>query len=104
MKTFGEIISEARAAIGMSQKTLAGKVKKEEGEPISPQYLNDVEHDRRNPPSEYIIGQLATILNLDKDVLCMAAGTIPEDMKKIAVTKPEVAKQAIKAFRRKVEG
>ena len=50
MKTFGTIISEARAAKGMSQKDLAAQLKKEDGAVISAQYLNDIEHDRRNPP------------------------------------------------------
>jgi len=43
----------------MSQKELAGKIKKEDGLPISAQYLNDIEHDRRNPPSEFLIAQIA---------------------------------------------
>jgi ribosome-binding protein aMBF1 (putative translation factor) len=41
MKTVGTIISEARRAAGMSQKDLAAKMKKEDGQPISAQYLND---------------------------------------------------------------
>ena len=55
MKTFGTLISEARRAKGLSQKDLAAKVKKEDGQAISAQYLNDIEHDRRNPPSELLI-------------------------------------------------
>src|SRR5260370_1713252 len=89
MKTFGTIISEARRAAGPSQKDLAAKVKKEDGQPISAQYLNDIEHDRRNPPSEFLIAQIAPILNLHKDVLCLAAGTIPQHLKKTATTQPE---------------
>jgi transcriptional regulator with XRE-family HTH domain len=50
MKIFGTLISEARRSKGLSQKDLAAKVKKEDGQAISPQYLNDIEHDRRNPP------------------------------------------------------
>jgi ribosome-binding protein aMBF1 (putative translation factor) len=52
MKTFGTIISEARRAAGLSEKELAAKVKKEDGQPISAQYLN-IEHDRRNPPRSF---------------------------------------------------
>ena len=62
MKTFGAILSEARKAKGMSQKELAAKVRGEDGQAISPQYLNDIEHDRRNPPSEFLIGQIAELL------------------------------------------
>ena len=100
MKTFGTIISEARRAEGLSQKELAAKIKKEDGQAISAQYLNDIEHDRRNPPSEFIIVQFATLLKLDKDVLILAAGLIPEDLRKMAAAQPEKMEQAFKAFRK----
>jgi transcriptional regulator with XRE-family HTH domain len=103
MKTFGTLISEARRAKGLSQKELASKVKKENGQPISAQYLNDIEHDRRNPPSEFLIGQIADLLTLSKDVLCIAAGTIPNDLQKMARTQPDKVEQAFKAFRRAVK-
>jgi transcriptional regulator with XRE-family HTH domain len=103
MKTFGAIVSEARRAKGLSQKELALKVKKEDGQPISAQYLNDIEHDRRNPPSEFLIGQMAEAIGLSKDVLCLAAGTLPKDLKNIATTQPEKVEQAFKVFRRAVK-
>ena len=103
MKTFGTMVSEARRAIGMSQRELASKVKKEDGQAISAQYLNDVERDRRNPPSEFLIGQIAEALKLSKDVLCLAAGTIPNDVKRMAATQPERIEEAFKAFRRAVK-
>lgn len=97
------IISEARRAIGMSQKELASKVKKEDGQAISAQYLNDVERDRRNPPSEFLIEQIARLLNLSKDMLCLAAGTIPNDLKNLATNQPEKVEEAFKAFRKAVK-
>ncbi len=103
VKTFGTIVSEARRATGLSQKELAAKVKKEDGQPISAQYLNDIEHDRRNPPSEYLICQMAAELGLSADMLCLAAGTIPEDLKKLATAQPEKMEEAFKAFRRAVK-
>lgn len=104
MKTFGTVLSEARKAKGMSQKELAAKVRKEDGQAISPQYLNDIEHDRRNPPSEFIISQMAELLDFDKDTLCLAAGTIPSDLMKMAATRPDKVQQAFKAFRKTVKG
>jgi transcriptional regulator with XRE-family HTH domain len=101
MKTFGTIVAEARRAIGMSQKELASKVKKEDGQAISPQYLNDVERDRRNPPNEYLIAQIAAALKVDKDVLCVSAGMAPEDLKKLAATNPQHLEEVFKAFRKK---
>jgi transcriptional regulator with XRE-family HTH domain len=103
MITFGTIISDARRAAGLRQKELAAKVKKEDSQPISAQYLNDIEHDRRNPPSEFLIAQFATLLKLDKDVLCLAAGTIPQDLQKMAATQPDKVEQAFKAFRKAVK-
>ena len=100
MKTFGTMISEARRAAGMSQKDLAARVRKEDGQPISAQYLNDIEHDRRNPPSEFLIAQIAQLLGIGKDALCLAAGTMPQDLKKLAGTQPEKIEQAFKAFRK----
>ena len=102
MKTFGTMVAEARRAIGMSQKELAAKVKKDDGQAISPQYLNDVERDRRNPPAAYLIVQIAAALNIDKDVLCAAAGTIPEDLRKLAASHPEQAQEGFRAFRKKM--
>ena len=103
MNTFGTIVSEARRAVGLSQKELAAKVKKEDGQPISAQYLNDIEHDRRNPPSEYLIGQMAMVLGLSTDMLCLAAGTIPQDLKRMATAQPEKMEAAFRAFRRAVK-
>ena len=103
MKTFGNIISSARRAIGLSQKELAAKIKKEDGLQISPQYLNDIEHDRRNPPSEFLIVQMASVLRLSKDMLCLAAGTLPDDLKKLATTQPQKMEEAFKAFRRELK-
>jgi transcriptional regulator with XRE-family HTH domain len=103
MKTFGTIVSEARRAKGLSQKELASLVKKEDGQSISAQYLNDIEHDRRNPPSEFLIGQIAGVLSVSKDVLCLAAGTIPNDLRNMASTRPEKVEAAFKAFRKAVK-
>lgn len=103
MKTFGTIISEARRALGLSQKELAAKVKKEDGQAISAQYLNDIEHGRRNPPNEFLIAQFATLLNLDRDVLCLAAGMIPHDLQKMAADQPGKVEMAFKAFRKAVK-
>ncbi len=103
MKTFGTLISEARRSKGLSQKDLASKVKKEDGQAISAQYLNDIEHDRRNPPSEFLIAQIAGLVDVSKDFLCIAAGTIPDDLQRMARNQPDKVEQAFKAFRRAVK-
>ena len=53
--TFGQAISEACKDKGTSQRELVLKIVKEDGAPISPQYLNDIERDRRNPPGDHLL-------------------------------------------------
>lgn len=99
-KTFGRIISDARKKLGISQKDLASKIVKD-GKSISPQYLNDVEWDRRNPPSEEITKQLASELQIPVEYLILAAGNIPQDFEALTRdAKPEMVAQAFRAFRR----
>ena len=105
VNTFGQMIALARKARRLSQKDLAARIKKEDGDAISPQYLNDIEHDRRNPPSEYLIAQFAKELDLAKDHLCFAAGTLPEELRKtVSDARPERVEAAFKAFRRELKG
>lgn len=101
MSTFGEIIAKARRALDISQKDLAAKIRKEDGEPISPQYLNDIEHDRRDPPSEFFIEQFSKHLKLSKEHLIAAAGLWPTDIRdQIAGANPKTVEQAFTAFRK----
>ena len=79
--TFGQVIASAHKDLGVSQRELAQKVLKEDGTPISPQYLNDIERERRNPPGDYLLDQLSRQLNLDKDYLYFLAGKYPLDVR-----------------------
>jgi transcriptional regulator with XRE-family HTH domain len=97
--TFGQIIAEARKKANLSQKELAARIKKEDGQPISPQYLNDIERDRRNPPSDLLIEQFAAILMIEKDVLYFYAGELPSDVKDTQTDSEHVV-AAYKAFRK----
>ena len=97
--SFGQVIAEARKKQGLSQKDLASRIKKENGTPISSQYLNDIERDRRNPPSEHILSQLAEELKLSLDYLHILSGKVPEDIQ-VGRYKPEEIEAAIRAFRR----
>jgi len=101
--TFGEIIRDQRKKLGMSQKQLAERIKKEDGQSISPQYLNDIEFGRRNPPPEYIIDQLADILEIPQEDLYLLAGQIPSEMRPTTYD-PARFREAFKAFRRELHG
>jgi transcriptional regulator with XRE-family HTH domain len=101
--TFGEAITRARKDKRLSQKQVAAGTLKEDGQAISAQYLNDIEHDRRNPPSEYIVRQLANALDLDLDYLLFLAGRFPADV--LAMSRDqEGIKTAMKAFRSSLRG
>ena len=102
MPTFGEIISEKRKKAGLSQKELATRVTKEDGKPISPQYLNDIERDRRNPPSEHLIEQFASILSIAPETLYYCAGELPPSVRYEDVSERMIA-EAFKEFRKVIE-
>ena len=101
--TFGEAITRARKDKKLSQKQVAAGTLKEDGQAISAQYLNDIEHDRRNPPSEYIVRQLADTLDLDLDYLLFLAGRFPADVLEMSRDQ-EGIKTAMKAFRSSLRG
>lgn len=96
--TFGSIIRDARRRAGLSQKDVAARVMKLDGTPISAPYLNDLEHDRRNPPSAYLLDQFTRILDLPADYLCYLAGCYPADLRD-ASQQPERVEAAFRAFR-----
>jgi transcriptional regulator with XRE-family HTH domain len=98
-QTFGQIIARARKKKGLAQNELAGKIKKSDGGHITPQYLNDIEHDRRNPGSSQLIGDFARILDLDEDVLFFLAGQVPDDIRNRS-TDLQTVSRALVAFRR----
>ena len=98
--TFGRYIADARKKLQMSQKQLASQILPEEDdEPISPQYLNDIERDRRNPSSDHLIQQFAKVLKIDADYLSYLAGKLPEEIRRKNLSEDAV-KAAFLAFRK----
>ncbi len=97
-QTFGRAISEARKNFGLSQKELALKILREDEDPISPQYLNDIEHDRRSPSSDRMVQQFAVVLNIKEDWLYYLAGKFPADVRQQKLSETEVT-EAMLAFR-----
>ncbi len=100
--TFAEMISTARKRAGLSQRELMVHIKKEDGTPISPQYLNDLEHERRNPPGPHMLKQFAKVLDIDYDELFFAANQYPEDLT-AQPHPPEKIRAAFQAFRRELK-
>ena len=93
------MLVEARQNAGIQQKELAAAVKKESGVSISASYLNDLEHDRRQPPSDHIIEQLAAALKMpDANFLYYFAGRFPPHLRGFPEFTPAKATQAFQAF------
>ena len=103
MRTFGEVIAEARKKANLTQRQLAARIKTEEGRGISGPYLNDIEHNLRHPPRGYLLEQFARELDLDVDLLYFLAKQIPIDVDPSKVSE-EQAVAAYRAFRRELKG
>ena len=98
--TLGQAIIAARKLRGMSQKDLAAAVQKVDGTgSISPQYLNDIEHDRRSPTSDELIKEIARALDQNPDDFFVLAGKIPDDLRTASADSATRIK-AFKAFRK----
>ena len=103
MRTFGEVIAEARKKANLTQRQLAARIRTEEGRGISGPYLNDIEHNLRHPPRGYLLKQFARELDLDVDLLYFLAKQIPIDVDPSKVSE-EQAVAAYRAFRRELKG
>ncbi len=101
--SFGRVIAEARQKANLSLRDLAARIRKEDGTPVSPQYLNDLEHDRRNPPSDHILQQLADVLDIPRDFLYFQAGEMPPELRSAPADREDVL-EAYKAFRKRLQG
>lgn len=101
--SFGSVIASARKEQKLSQKELAERIVKEDGQPITPQYLNDIEHNRRSPSSDYLVRQFAKILkhpDVTVDLLTALAGVLnDEDRKLVQKAGPKQVEDAFYAFR-----
>lgn len=106
MTSFGRAISSARKGKGLSQKELAAKITKEDGEgSITPQYLNDIEHDRRSPTSDHFVREFAHVLGIKPTILYGLIGMLPErERNLVKKSTPEQVGEAYVAFRRKLSG
>jgi hypothetical protein len=59
IKPFGELFRERRKRAGLTQRELAARIMLDEGRPMSPPYLNDLEHNLRKPSRTPVIKQFA---------------------------------------------
>jgi transcriptional regulator with XRE-family HTH domain len=102
MKTFGELIAEARKRAKLTQRELAARIKTEEGRAISAPYLNDIEHNLRHPPRGHLLDEFAKHLDLDCDLLYFLAGRLPRNVDPAKASEEQVL-AAYRAFRRELK-
>ncbi|MBA2719248.1 MAG: helix-turn-helix transcriptional regulator [Chloroflexi bacterium] len=84
-ETFGEVIRTTRKAKGLTQRQLAERLK------IDFTYLSKVENDRGDPPGDDLIRRLAGELGLDPEMLLVAAGKVPPELRELAQSDRETA-------------
>lgn len=96
--SFGKTIAKARKEKSINQRSLAESIIKEDGKAITPQYLNDIEHDRRVPSSD-IVSKLSDILEIPVEYLEYLAGRIPDDWRKEQLSESQFMERAA-AFRK----
>lgn len=95
---FGDAINRARRVQRWSLRQLAERIKKEDGTPISPQYLNDIELNRRSP-SLHVLRELARELELDHDTLLHLAGSAETVVREYFEAYPQQEEAVMQLFR-----
>jgi transcriptional regulator with XRE-family HTH domain len=94
----GEVIKQARHARRLTRRRLADQVTKEDGTPISPQYLFDTETHHRIP-SLHVLQELARVLEQDYDTFLVLAGAADTVVRGDLEAHPQHTEAVIKLFR-----
>jgi transcriptional regulator with XRE-family HTH domain len=94
----GAVIKQARHARRLTLRRLADQVMKDDGTPISPQYLFDIEV-HHCVPAPYVLHELAQVLELDYDTLLALAGAADVVVREYLQTYPAAEAAVIKLFR-----
>src|SRR6266852_3460608 len=101
MLTLGQFIRERRKVLGLFGREVVAAVPKADGTPISVPYLVDLEHDRRKP-SDSVLNQLATVLQVDADVLFFLEGRRAPDLR-LGKVDIETLRDALRTLRHNLD-
>lgn len=71
MRTFGQIIKEARKTKQITQRDLAKQID------VDFTYISKIENGALEPPSEEVISKMAKVLGIDENELFLAAKKVP---------------------------
>ena len=94
----GAVVKDARQARHLTLRRVADQVMKEDGTPISPQNLFDIEVHHR-VPAPHVLRELALVLELDYDTLLALAGAADTVVREYLETHPQHTEAVIKLFR-----
>jgi transcriptional regulator with XRE-family HTH domain len=98
---FPGMIRARRKELGLTQVQVAAQVRLED-KPVSAGYLGDLERGWATPPP-HVIEQLARVLEVDRDLLYLAARQVPPDVaEELKRLTPEQRMAAWRAFKRAV--
>ena len=84
-QSFGKILRRYRLDAKVGLRELARLIEK------SPGYISDVEQDNVPPPSEEVILKIATIINVEKDLLLNAAHKMDPELTSYVAEEPQAA-------------
>jgi len=76
MNILGKLIRTRRKQLGLQQKELADRLRNQDGAALSASYLNYLEQGRGVPP-DYLLEQIAAILDLPVDALYFWVRRLP---------------------------
>ncbi|MGO9268160.1 MAG: helix-turn-helix domain-containing protein [Candidatus Binataceae bacterium] len=102
MTTLGEFIRQRRKELGLVGCEVAAALGKADGTPISIPYLLDLENDHRKP-SDAVLNQLATVLQVDADLLFFLEGRRAPDLR-LGKVDLETLRDALRTLRRNLDG
>lgn len=99
--SLGRLVSAARRARGLSLRELGARLTAGGERPrgVSPQHINDIEHDRRRP-SPALAAELAAALGLSLTSIEAAAGRGAAPVVDYLRERPEAAEPVGRLFRR----
>jgi transcriptional regulator with XRE-family HTH domain len=74
------MIRARRKELGLTQRDVAARIRTEEGRAIGQTYLAEIERGHHPHPRPHLIEQFAQALEIDRDVLYLAARQVPPEV------------------------
>ena len=97
--TFGRMITERRMALRITLAGLGRRLAKQDGSPVSAQYLHDIQNDRRLP-GPAVLASLARVLEIPVDHLGALAGICPANVLAYLADHHDAAPAVARLFQR----